>query len=244
MKDELDDKLGQQIRKELLRKASEIELPPVNEQWEEFVRRYGIHQKRMKRKYLISAAAILLLVMSVSFLKPSTASALGEMLYNSIKIFLGGSLYNINTVQKENPAPPVVQRNQVSSEKELTLDEVQKLVYFNVAKPHYLPQGIELKKIHLTHAAGDSYSIEIEYSGDNQFLTMIQNNIIGNHGGSFLYDSDDANVSTVDINGSEGYLIRTKDGTSIIRWAMRGLEIELIGKIEEAELIEIAKSVS
>jgi len=245
MRDEFDDKLGQQIGKDLLRKASEVEIPPVNEKWEDFVRRYGLPNKRTSRlrKSLLAAAAILLLVISVSFLHPSTTSALRERLYNSIKIFLGGSLYNINTVQKENPAPPVVQQNEISSEKELTLAEVQKIVYFSVAKPHYLPQGTELKKVLLTQAAGDTYSIKMEYSGNNQSLTMIQNNIIGTHSGSFLYDSDDAKVSRVDINGSEGYLIMTKDGTSIIRWAMRSLEIELIGKIEKEELIKVAKSV-
>ncbi|MDA8223113.1 hypothetical protein [Desulfosporosinus sp.] len=39
-------------------------------------------------------------------------------------------------------------------------------------------------------------------------------------------------------------MIKTKDGTLILRWAMRGLGIELIEKIEEEELIKVAWSVT
>ena len=118
------------------------------------------------------------------------------------------------------------------------------IVYFSIAKPHYLPQGTELKKVLLTQVTGDSYSIKMEYSLNNQPLMIIQNNLVAGHNGSFLYDSDDAQVKKIDINGNEGHLIKTKDGTLILRWAMRGLGIELIGKIEEEELIKVARSVA
>lgn len=245
MRDEFEDKLGQQIRKDILREASEIDIPPVNEQWKDFLQRYGLHTKRTNRlrKAFIAAAALLLLVISVSLIKPSTASALGERVYNSIRIFLGGSLYNINTVPKENSSPPVVQRNDFSSEKEMSLDKVQKIVFFSVAKPHYLPQGTKLKRVLLSQG-GDIYSIKMEYSLQNQPLILIQNNVVANHSGSLLYDSDDAKVDRMDINGSEGYLLKMKDGSLIIRWVIRGLELELISKMEEAELIKVAQSIS
>ena len=246
MRDEFEDKLGQQIREEILREASKIDVPPVKEQWEDFVRRYSVPKKRKNRfrKATLTAVAVVLLVISGSFLGPSTASAFGERLINSLKVFLGGSLYNVNTVQKGNPAPPAIERNELSPEKEVTLDEVEKIVYFSIAKPHYLPQGTELKKVLLTQATGDSYSIKMEYFLNNQPLMIIQNNLVAGHNGSFLYDSDDAQVKKIDINGNEGHLIKTKDGTLILRWAMRGLGIELIGKIEEEELIKVARSVA
>lgn len=246
MRDEFEDKLGQQIRKDLLREASEIEVPSVQAQWEDYARRYGVPKKRKNlfRKATLTAAAVLLIVISVSFLRPSTASALGGRLINSLKVFLGGSLYNVNTVQKGNSAPPVIERNELSSEKEVTLDEVEKIVYFSLAKPHYLPQGTELKKVLLTQGMEDSYSIKMEYSLNNQPLRIIQNNLVTSNNGSFLYDSDDAQVRKIDINGKEGHLIKTKDGTLILRWEMRGLGIELIGKIEEEELIKVARSVT
>jgi len=59
-----------------------------------------------------------------------------------------------------------------------------------------------------------------------------------------INDSDDAQVRKIEINGNEGHLIKTKDGTLILRWAMRGLGIALIGKIEKEELIKVARSVA
>lgn len=135
-------------------------------------------------------------------------------------------------------------RNQLPSEKEVTLDEVEKIVFFRVAKPHYLPLGTEFKNVLLTQAADDIYYIKMEYSFNNQSLMLIQNKFVAGHNGSFLYDSDDAQVNKIDINGNEGHLIKTKDGTLILRWAMRGLGIELIGKMEEEELIKVARSVT
>ncbi|EHQ90767.1 DUF4367 domain-containing protein [Desulfosporosinus youngiae] len=246
MNDEFEDKLGQQIRKSLLREASEIDVPPVKEQWEDFVRRYGVPKKRTNRirKVTLAAAAVVLLVISGSFLRPATATAFGERLFTSIKVFLGGSLYNVKTEQKGNSAPPAVEQNEPPSEKEVTLDEVEKIVYFNIARPHYLPQGTELKKVLLTQTTGDTYSIKMEYSVNNQPFMLIQNNLVAGHNGSFLYDSDDAQVNKIDINGNEGHLLKTKDGTLILRWVMRGLELELIGKTEEDDLIKVARSVA
>lgn len=246
MNDEFEDKLGQQIRESLLLEASEIDVPPVKEQWEDFVRRYGAPKKRTNRisKVTLAAAAVVLLVISGSFLRPSTASALGERLIDTIKVFLGGSLYNVNTVQKGNSDPPTIERNELPSEMEVTLDEVERIVYFSVAKPHYLPQGTERKKVFLTQTTGDTYSIKMEYSVNSQPFMLLQNNLVAGHNGSFLYDSDDAQVNKIDINGNEGHLLKTKDGTLILRWAMRGLEIELIGKIEEDDLIKVARSVT
>jgi len=59
-----------------------------------------------------------------------------------------------------------------------------------------------------------------------------------------LYDTDDATVVDLDINGKPGYQIRTKDGVTTIVWRETGLILELSGKLPEDQLIKVARSVN
>lgn len=238
------------IKHRIKQEVEEIEVPPVDEQWQKFNARYAQTAKRpIWRSRVTWAALILITVASLITAKPEQATAFGDRIIKTLKLIVGKTTQNKTTAETRQSAPvkPAVpqvgEAKVIDNEQELSLDQAQKLVNFKIAQPTYLPEGTSVKKLTLNKITSDLYRVTILYEIQGQFFTLTQRNTVGDNSDSFLYDTDDASVADLDINGKPGYQIKTKDGAATIVWRTTGLILELSGKFPEDQLVKIARSV-
>jgi len=260
MSNDFEKRLDWQIREDVLRLAEQVGVPLLEEQKQKFRRKYFREDRLFvdrrepvreepsqssRPKWAIAVAGILLLIVGLTFSQPKTAEALGERLLERIKLFLGGSLYNVNDTRTRE-APQVEAPNVVEEEKfqetETTLDKVREEAGFILAEPTYFPGEYALIKVY-KHQGLDKYTIKMIYRVGDTEITFIQSKPSRDDSISFLFDSDDVAVRKVTINGVEGYVSQLKDGQTSVKWTLRGLELRLVSTLGEDELLKIANSV-
>ena len=245
-----DSDLDSLIKQRIKQEVEEIEAPSVDEQWNKFNLKYSHPVRRpIWRSKVTWVAIIFIAVISLIAAKPQQATAFGDRIIATLKLIVGKTTQNKNTTEirqrtTEKPAVPQVgEAKVIDNEQELTLETAQKIVNFKIAQPTYMPEGAGVKKVTVNKITGDLFRVTIQYEMQGQFFTLTQRNTAGDNSDSFLYDTDDASVVDLDINGKPGYKIGTKDGSTTIVWRGTGSILELSGKITEDQLVKVARSV-
>ena len=227
-----------------------IEVPPVEEQLAKFKAHYSFQRRIVpeRRLHRVAAAAVLILavISGILFSTASEATAFGEKIVKTFRTIVGKTTENKTTVvtRPMSAGTPQAGEAQVAvNARELSMEDAQKLVPVQIAKPQYLPPNMVQGKLTLTEISRDLFSISIQYQLDGRYVTFVQRNQPGNGSDSLLYDTDDATLRNIEINGSPGYELTTKNGSHTIAWSTRGLSLQLIGKLPEDELLKMAESV-
>ncbi|MGE5632654.1 MAG: DUF4367 domain-containing protein [Caulobacteraceae bacterium] len=244
--DEFDEILKVLIKKEV----ESVEVPPVDEQWKKFKQRYGIadtpgsrYLKKLKSK-TFWAAAIVFIVIGISLFQPLTAAAFGERIMKIFYAVTGKTTQNIVISEKRSgDIPQIGDANISEPPREVSLEEAKKLINFLLAEPKFLPEGTKLEKIMFTQIHTDIFRVSMTYDKNGNKINLTQGNLFGDNSESYLFDSDDSQVKTMDLNGRSGHLIKNKDGSNTMIWHNRGLFFELESKIDQIELIKIAESI-
>lgn len=245
--DELDEILKVLIKKEV----ESVEVPPVDEQWKKFKQRYGITDTP-RSKYLNKlksktfwAVAIVLMVIGISLFQPLSAAAFGNRIMKIFYAVTGKTTHNIVISEKRSgDIPQVGDANISQPPREVSLEEVKKLINFLLAEPKYLPEGTKLEKVIFSQVHSDIFRVIMTYDKNGVKVNLKQGNLFGENSESYLYDSDDSQVKILDLNGKLAHLIKSKDGSNTVIWHSRGLFFELESKIDESELIKIADSIN
>jgi len=243
---ELDLLIKQQITKEL----EQINVPPVNEQWEQIRARIEA-QNNNQGIFHISKfrwiALILVIIGSLSLMFPSQVVGLGKKIFNSITINVGKTTENLITSAKRNnqdsELPYAGPAKEMNITENLTIEDAQNKVDFKITQPEYLPENTKLEEVTFTEFQEDLYRLTMIYIVNDQLITFTQRNMIGDNTDSIVYDVDDSSTEIIAINGDKGTKITSKNGVTIILWQKRGLALELSSKLPPEDLIKIASSV-
>ncbi len=99
--------------------------------------------------------------------------------------------------------------------------------------PSYIPKGYKLDEI-----IENDISREIIYKNNNEFIYFTQDDLNMN----YKIDTEDAEVSTIYINGYKAVL-SIKNGYSIIIWTNNEYVFGINGQLEKEEIIKMAESV-
>ena len=241
------DPLDILIKETLEREMSEIEVPSVDEAWSEFVKLSGIKQRRpfWHSKLTWAVAAVLILALGVLY-HPATTVAFGDKFIRTIKdFFIGQTTKNrqITYSVANQPPVPVVKDLGTNVDKEITLEDAKKTVPYPIATPSYLPEGAVLSKV-LLMQSGPMYRLTLQYGWQQKYLTITEQNIVGQMSMGLLYDTDDTKIKDIELNGSKEQLFQSKNGDFSLMWKIRGLHLELRSNLPEAELLNIIKSIN
>ncbi len=112
---------------------------------------------------------------------------------------------------------PTVNNFGVLVDKETTLKEAQKTVYFKIAEPKYLPPGTKTVKNSITNLSADVNRITINYDVQGQLLILSQQNSVSTVSQGLLYDTDDTVNKDITINGTPATLLQEKNGMQMVR---------------------------
>lgn len=247
-----DEELDQLIHGHIKSELNEIKLPNIDEQWDK-VRNVLLEEsiskipskKLFTLKRLTWVAALLIIAGAFSFIHPSNANAFGERIVEFFNYVVGKTTQN-KTESYKQPGEPklsLVENMGGNIEKEINLEEAEKIVSNKLAQPKYLPSGAMLKRVVLMDLGPDIHRIIMEYDFNNTIIIFSQvNSGTGSSKGS-MYDTDDTQAKDLSINGSPASLYISKNGMAILNWQSRGLVLQLTGKVTEEEIIKIANSV-
>ncbi|WP_088186744.1 DUF4367 domain-containing protein [Desulfosporosinus sp. FKA] len=247
---EIDQLITDQMSKEL---TSSIEVPDVDCQWQkikqriidndEIPKQYKNHQTR--KRVLITAAAIVISVVSLNFLYPSNANALGGKIAEFFNYIVGKTTQDKTETysQPTDLGKPKLQDLSENTEKEVTLEQAQASIPFKLATPSYLPPETKTQRILLTSLGGDVYQVSIEYNVNDEVVIFNQQNCANSTSRGSLYDTDDTKVKDIAINGSPAILFMSKNGVNLLDWQERGLVLQIHGIITEEEITKIANSI-
>lgn len=247
---ELDQIIIDQLSKEM---ASNIEVPDIDDQWQKIKKRIieenivpARQKKVFNRKGLAFAAAILLTIGSVTFLYPNNANAFGGKIAEFFNYIVGKTTHNKTETYKQpnDFSIPKVQNLGNNIEKEVTMDQAQSLIPFKLAIPSYLPAEAKTKRIVLISLGADVYQISIEYNLKDQVIVFSQQNSANGTSRGSLYDTDDTSVKDLIVNGNPALILMSKNGINTVNWQLRGLMLQIRGKIAEEEITKIANSIN
>lgn len=242
-----DSELDKIIKEYITKDMESIEVPPVDQQWAKFKERYLLEEKSKHRAKLAWVAVVLLLFTGITIFRPSEATALGGKFIQVFKVVVGETSQNIATTEKrsktiETPQAGAALNN--NSSNEVTFEEAQKEVFFQIAQPRYLPDGMLLSKVMLNELGNSSYSVELQYRLDDKVITISQQTVMGDNSDSVLYDSEDAQIQQFDLQGKPGSMIKTKNGAITVLWRDRGLAFEVVSVLPEDEIMKIVQSIN
>jgi len=246
---ELDRLIETQLLNEL---DANIEVPNINNQWQKIKQQIleetdspSIKKPFSNQKKIVVAATILLSIGSLNFLYPNNANALGGKIGEFFNYIVGKTTQNKTETFKQinDTSIPKVQDIGDISEKEVTLAQAQTSIPFILATPSYLPHESNIRRVLLSSLGADVYQISIEYKlNENVFVFSQQNSANGTSRGS-LYDTDDTVVKDLTVNGSPATLFMRKEGINTLNWQIRGLILQITGKITEEDICMIANSI-
>lgn len=247
-----DQELDNLIKAEISKELSNIRVPDFNEQWSKIKEEIQtddkpISPKRTKiNRRLAIVASMLFISLSLAFLTPKDANAFGEKIIEFFNIIVGKTTNNKTEIYKQtgSPAEPVVTDLGTNNEKEVTLEQAQGTISYNLVKPNYLPPQFKLKRVLLTNMGPGISEVSIEYEGDNKIIVFKQNNNAKNTSRGSLYDTDDTTVKDVDIEGNPGFLLITKNNICTLNWSQGDLVLQITGKIDPEQIIKMAASIS
>lgn len=245
-----DEQLDILIKKRLTKELQQIPIPNVDDEWLKFKSSVNIGNKRrsITPKFLVAAVAtVLIITVSLSLLRPLQANAFGEHFIQIFNHLVGITTRNKTATINNNASssnPPLAHSLGTDVEKETTLDEAQKIVYFKIAEPKYLPPGTTIQRITITNFSTDVNRITEDYIYQGQLIILTQQNTTGTLSQGSLYDTDDTVAKDITINGVSATLMTEKTGLNVLTWHQRGLLLQLTGQLPVEEFLKIAESIS
>lgn len=246
---ELEELIIEAASKEL----NSIKVPNIDEQWTKFQEHLQlennmtpkiVHHKISYKK--MTWAAVILIISSTIAFKPISTVAFGEQFIELYNFIVGKTTKNQTESYQRTPSSdmPMVQDLGTNEEKELTLEEAKSTIPYKLAIPNYLPEGTKEQKIIATSIDSNIRKITIQYMIDGNMIEFEQSNTGRAASRGSLYDTDDTVLKELTINGATATLLTHKTGISTLNWEMRGLLLQLTGKISSEELIKIAESIT
>ena len=235
------------LREMLVQEMDRIAVPPVDEAWSRFVERYDNGKRNFRYSKLAWAVAVLLIITTTIMYQPAPTVAFGEKFIRTIKdFFVGETVKNRQITYSEanqpQQQPPVVKNLGSITEKEVTFEEAQKTVPFQIATPSYLPTGAILKRVLLMLQNPRLAHLRLEYEWQQKILSISEQNIVGQMSMGMMYDTDDTKIKDIEINGSKEQLFMYKDGSFSLIWSIRDLNLELRSDFPETEVVKIVNS--
>lgn len=245
-----DEQLDMLIKERITSELQQIPVPSIDEEWFKF-KSVVLNEKKSHRtipKSLVAAVAVIILIISsLTLFKPVQAYAFGERFLQMLNHIVGKTTENKTETINNNSSgtkTPVVNNLGVLVEKETTLEEAQKTVYFKIAEPKYLLPGTKTMKITISNLSSDVNRITINYDVQGQLIIFTQQNTVSTVSQGLLYDTDDTVNKDITINGTSATLLQQKNGINVLSWYQRGLLLELTGKLPTEEFLKIAQSIS
>lgn len=242
-----DEQLDILIKERITKELQQIPIPSVDEEWLKFKSLVKNENKRrsITPKFLVTAAAtVLIIIGSLTLFRPVEANAFGERFMQIFNHLVGKTTKDkTETINNNASNPPLVQNLGTNIEKETTLDEAQKLVYFQIAKPEYLPLGTTSTKVLITNISTEVYKIRMEYNFQGKSIILTQQNTSGIVSQGSLYDTDDTVAKDISINGIPASLFTDKSGVKVLTWHLRGLLLQLTGVLPQDEFLKIAQAI-
>ena len=157
-----------------------------------------------KRIRNIAIACILLLVLGITATKPQTASAMGEWILKFFQKKVGDTTENIQKIDTINGGG-IESSTQVKYQ-EATLEEAQKNTPFRIKIPNYLPGEINVRKVYYELFTKELVYITILYLKNEEILLRLEQKKSNNDSEYVdLFDTDDAKLERVKVNGSDAY---------------------------------------
>lgn len=230
-----------------------IEFPDINDQWQKIKNQIleedaipEIKNSFLKQKGIFVAAIILISVGSINFLYPNDANALGGKFAEFFNYIVGKTTQNKTETFKQgnDSGMPKVQDLGSNIEKEITLDQAKSSVPFKLATPSYLPPETKTRRVILTSLGTDVYQVSIEYILNDKVIVFSQQNSANGTSRGSLYDTDDTVVKDLIVKGSPAMLFMSKNGINTLKWQLRGLLLQITGKITEEEINNITNSIN
>lgn len=244
-----DEQLDILIKERITEELQQIPIPPIDEEWLRFKSHVNNGSKRhsITSKFIVAAvAAIFIITGSMLIFRPIQANAFGEHFLQMLSYLVGKTTQNKTvTINNNSSGTQIPQVNDfgILVDKETTLEEAQKSVYFKIAEPKYLPLGTKTVKISITNLSTDVKRITITYDFQGQLIIFAQENTVSTVSKGLLYDTDDTLNKDITINGMPATILQERDGISLLTWYQRGLLLELTGKLSTKELLKIAESI-
>ncbi|ODA40040.1 DUF4367 domain-containing protein [Desulfosporosinus sp. BG] len=248
--EELDRIIKNHLSEEL---DSNIEVPDIDNQWQKIKQQIlmtdNIHktQKRFpNQKQIVVAAVIVISIGAITFSYPNNANAFGGKIAEFFNYIVGKTTQNKTETYKQDDESgvPKVQDEGNVFEKEVNLEQAQNSVPYKLAIPNYLPQGANKRRIVLSSLGADIYQITIEYNLNKDVIIFSQQNSANETSRGTLYDTDDTVTKNLSINGSPAVLFIRKNGINTLNWQLRGLLLQITGKLPEEEITKITQSIN
>lgn len=246
---ELERIIESHLSKEL---NANIEVPDINNQWPKIEKQIleednipVIKNPFLTQKRIVMAATVLISIGSLNFLYPNNANALGGKIGEFFNYIVGETTQNKTETYKQanDPGMPKVQNLGSNIEKEVTPDQAKASIPFQLATPTYLPPETNTRRVILTSLGADVYQVSMEYNLNDKVIVFSQRNSANGTSRGSLYDTDDTVVKDLVVNGSPAMLFMSKNGINTLKWQLRGLLLQITGKITEEEIKNIANSI-
>lgn len=244
-----DKELDMYIKERITHELQQIPVPSVDEEWLKFKSRVSNEKKshRITPKLLVAAVAVIIFISgSFTLFRPVNANAFGERILQMFNHIVGKTTQNKTQTISNNGSgtnTPMVKDLGNNVDKEISLEEAQKSVYFKIAEPKYLSPGTTIKKVTVTNLSANINKITIEYVLQGQLIILTQQNTSGTLSQGLLYDTDDTVAKDVMINGAPANLMKVKNGMNVLTWHQRGLSLQLTGQLPTEEFLKIAQSI-
>ena len=230
-----------------------IEVPDINSQWQK-IKKQILEEENvpatinpfLNQNRIVVAATILISVGSLNFLYPNDANALGGKISQFFSYMVGKTTQNITETYKQgnDTGKPKVQDLGSIIEKEVTLDQAQASIPFKLATPSYLPPETNTRRVLLTSLGTNVSQVSIEYNLNDKVIVFSQQNNANGTSRGTLYDTEDTVVKDLIVNGSPAMIFMNKNGITTLNWQLRGLVLQITGKITEKEINNIANSIN
>ncbi|WP_425803732.1 DUF4367 domain-containing protein [Desulfitobacterium sp. Sab5] len=248
---ELEEYISQEVAKEL----NNIDVPNIDEQWTKFKKQLQSEQDISKRKVhlyksnykkITWVAVIIIIIGCTMLIKPINTEAFGEKFVQLYNYVVGKTTKNQtrNYQHPPNSNVPVIQDRGTTVEKEVSLEEAQSMVSYKLALPTYLPKNTKEQQILVSSIGDNTQKITIIYTLNGNSLVLEERNAGRAASSGILYDTDDTVNKDITINGYTGTLFTNKNGFNKVNWEIRGVVLQLSGKVVEEEIIKIANSIN
>lgn len=230
-----------------------IEVPDINNKWQKIKKQIleednvpATKNPFLNQNRIVVAATILISVGSLNFLYPNDANALGGKIAQYFNYMVGKTTQNITETYKQgnDKGKPKVQDLGSIIEKEVTLDQAQASIPFKLATPSYLPPETNTRRVLLTSLGTNVSQVSIEYNLNDKVIVFSQQNNANGTSRGTLYDTEDTVVKDLIVNGSPAMIFMNKNGITTLNWQLRGLVLQITGKITEKEINNIANSIN
>lgn len=222
------------IKQALWEDIESSDAPPPSGQFERIMANLetGRGKKRMKSLVIKTTAACLILL----FLAAGLSSLFPEKMLDARKTIVNSIIYIFN----DRPAPGTEPFYLLGLEPEVrrSLDIARETLPFAAKMPAYIPPGFVL-----TEATGalEAQIFALRFSRAGDYLTIIQTSQPSAL--SLTLEPRGELVREVSISGSLGYLLASERGMVILTFADDGgLHYLISGKLDEQEILDIAKS--